>query len=149
MPKTSILLLNGPNLNLLGERETHHYGKKTLKEIEAHLQTVAQAQGVELTCEQSNSEGGLIDRIQQAQGQYDVIIFNPAAYTHYSIALRDAVAACHVPTIEVHLSNIYQRESFRHTSVIAAVCVGQISGLGPLVYELALQAAIHLLRECH
>jgi len=137
-----ILVLHGPNLNLLGHREMAVYGMATLKEINDRLMDLAKKAGVELTISQSNSEGELVDQIQKAQGMYQAILINPAAYTHTSVALRDAIASVGIPTVEVHLSNIYQREPFRHHSYIAEVAVGQICGFGPNSYLLGLKAAI-------
>jgi 3-dehydroquinate dehydratase II len=137
-----VLVLNGPNLNLLGQRETSIYGKITLAEIEGAVRDRAKQLKVQVQFEQSNSEGQLVEWIQGARETYDAIILNAAAYTHTSIALRDAIAAVSIPTIEVHLSNIHAREDFRHRSVIAAVCVGQISGFGPHSYLLGLEAAV-------
>lgn len=141
----SILVLHGPNLNMLGIREPGVYGTQTLDDINGQLQDMAKAAGLSITCLQSNHEGALIDAIHEAPGRHDVLIFNPGAFTHYSIALRDAVAAVALPVIEVHLSNIHSREEFRHRSVIAPVCVGQISGFGAHSYHLAFAAAIELL----
>ncbi|QKY69309.1 type II 3-dehydroquinate dehydratase [Lentibacillus sp. CBA3610] len=136
-----LLLLNGPNINLLGKRETDVYGEFTLQTIEAELTELAQAHGGELDCFQSNHEGELIDRLHQAnESGYDGIIFNPAAYTHTSIALRDAIAAINSPVIEVHISNVHKREAFRHQSMLASVCYGQIVGFGKQSYRLAAQA---------
>ena len=136
-----ILFLNGPNLNLLGTREPEKYGRTTLAEIEAQ---VRQRAGTSVTIEfrQTNMEGELVNWIQQAKGKFDWIILNAAAYTHTSIALRDAIAAVQVPTIEIHLSNVHAREEFRHKSLIAPVCRGQISGFGAVSYLLALEAAV-------
>jgi 3-dehydroquinate dehydratase-2 len=141
-----ILFLNGPNLNLLGQRETSIYGKTTLADIESLVRRRAsQLQPMpEVEFHQSNSEGDLVTWIQQARGRNDAIVLNAGAYTHTSIALRDAIAAVSVPTIEVHLSNVYAREEFRHKSVIAPVCRGQIAGFGAHSYALALDAAITL-----
>ena len=139
-----VLYLNGPNLNLLGIREPGIYGKKTLADIEAEVKKRAAAAGVEIEFRQSNVEGELVTWIQQAQGKAEVIVLNAAAYTHTSIALRDAIAAVGIPTIEIHLSNVHAREDFRHRSLIAPVCRGQIAGFGPAVYLLALDAAIHV-----
>lgn len=138
-----LLLLNGPNLNLLGEREPERYGTTTLAQIEARLTELAEASGHTLVCFQSNAEHALIDKIQEARHEGVVfIIFNPGAYTHTSIALRDALAAVKIPFIEVHLSNIYAREPFRRHSYLSELAVGVISGLGLAGYELALQAAL-------
>ena len=142
MGKKSVLVLHGPNLNLLGQREQTVYGRTTLEEINKGLREIAARSGVSLTIHQSNSEGDLVDQIQKAFGRFGAILFNPAAYTHTSVALRDAVASVGIPTIEVHLSNIYQREPFRHHSYIAEVAIGQICGFGSASYFLGLQAAI-------
>jgi 3-dehydroquinate dehydratase II len=136
-----ILYLNGPNLNLLGQREPGIYGSLSLGEIEARVRTRASAAGTEVEFRQSNSEGDLVTWIQAAKGVSDVIVLNAAAYTHTSIAIRDAIAAVKVPTIEIHLSNVHAREDFRHRSVLAPVCAGQILGFGPDSYILALEAA--------
>lgn len=138
----NLLLLNGPNLNLLGSREPGTYGTSTLPEITARLIKLASEAGHELSALQSNSEAELINRIHQAgQEQIDFILFNPAAYTHTSIALRDALLAVKIPFIEIHLSNVYARESFRHHSYFSDIATGVIAGFGPLGYELALYAA--------
>lgn len=142
-----ILVLNGPNLNLLGVREPGVYGTDSYEQICARIQQRAQELGMQADCDQSNSEGGLIDRLHAAMGTYDGVILNAGAYTHYSYALRDAVAAIRLPVIEVHLSNIHAREAFRHTSVIAPVCRGQIAGFGPDSYLLALQAMAWMDRD--
>ena len=142
MPK--ILVLHGPSLNLLGQREKDIYGTMTLPEINRQLEELAKAHGVETEFFQSNHEGALIDAIHQASGQVEAIVINPGAFTHTSIALRDAIAAVAIPTVEVHLSNIYQREDFRQKSVIAPVAIGQISGFGVNSYILGLKAALSL-----
>lgn len=142
-----LLLLNGPNLNLLGTREPQQYGLQTLAEIEAQLQQDAAAADVELICRQSNHEGQLIDWLQAApQWQCQGVLFNPGGYTHTSVALRDAIAGIGIPCIEIHLSNIHARESFRKRSVLAPVCWGQISGLGSQGYRLALQAFLSIVK---
>ncbi len=137
-----ILFLNGPNLNLLGQREPEVYGRTTLPEIESKVRERAAELKVAIDFRQSNLEGELVDWIQQAKGSFDVIVINAAAYTHTSIALRDAISAVGVPTIEIHLSNIHAREEFRHKSLIAPVCWGQISGFGKKSYILALEASV-------
>lgn len=142
-----ILVLNGPNLHLLGKREPEIYGKKGLEDIVAGLKKKADGLDVQIDHFQSNEEGALVSRIGEAEGIYDGIIFNPAAYTHTSVALRDAIKAVPVPCVEVHLSNIYAREEFRHTSLTAASCVGQISGFGAVSYILALEALVDYLKK--
>lgn len=138
-----LLILNGPNLNRLGKREPEVYGVETLADIEAKLEKIASLQQVETTFFQSNSESALIDKIHDAEdGDVDGIIFNPGAFTHYSIALRDAIASVNVPVIEIHISNIHSREPFRQKSVLAPVCIGQLTGFGTDGYELALQAFV-------
>jgi len=138
-----LLLINGPNLNLLGTREPAVYGSATLAQIEQDLVAEAQRLGHQLSCFQSNQEGLIVERIQQARGEgVAFILINPAAYTHTSIALRDALLAVAIPFIEIHLSNVHAREAFRHHSYFSDIAVGQIVGLGPLGYRLALQAAV-------
>jgi len=144
---TSILVLNGPNLNLLGQRQPEVSGTTTLADIEDLCRTTAQALGLSLAFEQSNSEGTLVDLIHAARGQHDGIILNAGAYTHTSIALMDAVSSVDLPTIELHLSNIHAREEFRHTSYIAKVAVGVICGFGAQGYDLALRAMAHKLHS--
>ena len=137
-----LLYLNGPNLNLLGTREPGVYGKATLADIESLVRQRAARSGVEIDFRQSNLEGELVTWIQTARGQFDGIVLNAAAYTHTSIALRDAISAVGIPTIEIHLSNVHAREEFRHLSLIAPVCRGQITGFGVNSYLLALEAFI-------
>jgi 3-dehydroquinate dehydratase-2 len=138
-----ILVVNGPNLNLLGSRETRHYGRDTLKAINARLARRARSAKVRLVSFQSNSESALVERIQQARGQgVDFILINPAAYTHTSVALRDALAAVGIPFVELHLSNIFSREPFRRESYFSDIAVGVVSGLGARGYELALEFAL-------
>ena len=142
-----ILVLHGPNLNMLGTRQPEIYGTTTLAQINERLKQRAAELECELVTYQSNYEGGLIDTIQQEGATCDGLLINPGGFTHYSIALRDAVAGLAKPAIEVHLSNIYAREPFRHTSVISPVCRGQVCGLGWRGYLLALEALVGLLRE--
>lgn len=137
-----LLLLNGPNINMLGKRENEIYGEFTLQHIEENISELIQGYGFKLDSRQSNHEGELVDFLQEANGAYEGIIFNPAAYTHTSIALRDCIKAIEVPVIEVHISNVHSREEFRHQSMLAPVCHGQIVGLGLLSYRLAAMAFI-------
>ncbi len=140
-----VLVIHGPNLNLLGSREPNVYGRKTLDEINTALATLGQRLGVAVDAVQSNHEGAIVDRIQKAMGAYDGVIINAAAYTHTSVAIRDALAMLSMPVVEVHLSNIHKREPFRHTSLTAAVVTGQIVGLGPVGYQLALRAIAEMI----
>ncbi|MBC7216674.1 MAG: type II 3-dehydroquinate dehydratase [Candidatus Caldatribacterium sp.] len=137
-----LLCILGPNLNLLGERERNIYGTLSFKELVSLLAEEAKRRGMELEVFQSNHEGAIIDKIHEARGKWDGIIINPGAYTHYSIAIRDALKAVGIPAIEVHMSNIYAREEFRHHSVTAPVCWGQITGLGYFGYILAMEAFV-------
>ncbi len=137
-----ILVLHGPNLNLLGTREPDVYGSVSLAEINDRLGRLAKAEGAELETAQSNHEGALIDRIQEASGRFDALVINPGGLTHTSVALRDALVACGLPFIEVHLSNIHAREEFRRESLMADVARGQITGLGAIGYELAVRALL-------
>lgn len=143
----SLLVLHGPNLNLLGKREPHIYGSVTLEEINHFLISEGNNWGATVDCVQSNHEGVLVDKIQAALGYYQGILINAGAYTHTSVAIRDALAAVKIPTVEVHLSNIYQREEFRHHSYIAPIAIGQISGFGPNSYRLGLQALVEYLKQ--
>jgi 3-dehydroquinate dehydratase-2 len=142
-----ILIVNGPNLNLLGGREPGIYGSETLEWINDALLVTAAGLGVALEFFQSNSEGELVDAIQGAAGAFDGIIINPAAYTHTSIAIRDAISAVAIPTVEVHLSNVHSREEFRHKSFIAPVAIGQIAGFGSAGYKLALEGLVGYLKK--
>ena len=142
-----ILVLHGPNLNLLGSRENDVYGSVTLAAINRELEDLAKAEGVKLAIHQSNAEGDLVDWIQKAAGAFDALLINPGAFTHTSIALRDAIAGVGIPAIEVHVSNIYRREAFRQHSYIAGVAVGQISGFGTDSYVLGFRAAVALVKR--
>jgi 3-dehydroquinate dehydratase II len=140
----AVLVIHGPNLNLLGEREPAVYGSTTLSQIDGQLKVLGRELGIDVETFQSNSEGAIVDRIQAARGRIDVLIINPAAYTHTSVAIRDAILAIGVTCIEVHLSNVYKREPFRYHSTIADVAVGRIMGFGADGYMLALRAARNL-----
>jgi len=142
-----IVVIQGPNLNMLGIREQNIYGPMKLEDIHAQMKHFAGQNNLEIEFFQSNLEGEIVDRIQECIGDANGIIINPAAYTHTSIAIRDAIAAVQLPTIEVHLSNIHQREEFRHTSLTAPVCAGQIVGMGPFGYHLAMVGMTQLLNE--
>lgn len=142
-----ILCVNGPNLNLLGTREPDKYGTVTLAQIEKNVKSKAQELGVEAVFYQNNIEGEIVNAIQAAKGVYDGIIINPAAYTHTSVAIRDAISAVMIPSVEIHLSNIHTREEFRHKSFTAPVCVGQITGFGSYGYILALFAIVDYLNN--
>ena len=143
----NLLLINGPNLNLLGQREPSIYGVQTLESIESELNKKAEKQGVNLATFQSNSEGALVDRIQKAIGQVDAIMINAGAYTHTSVALRDALLGSEIPYVELHLSNTFSRESFRHNSLLADRAVGVISGFGPMSYHLAYDGILAFLKH--
>ena len=142
-----ILILNGPNLNLLGTREPEKYGNQTLFDVENFVKEEASKLNVEVDFYQSNIEGELVDKIQEAKGNYDGIVMNPAAYTHTSVAIRDALLAVQIPTIEVHISNIHTREEFRKTSLTAPACVGQITGFGINSYKLGLIGLVDYLNK--
>lgn len=146
MSRLSILVLHGPNLNLLGQREPGIYGSVTLESINQQLLSLAKSLHCNLEFHQSNHEGSLVDSIQAALGSHDGILINAAAFTHTSVAIRDALAAVAMPAVEVHLSNIYRRENFRHHSFIAPIVIGQISGFGAQSYSLGLQALVHHLQ---
>jgi 3-dehydroquinate dehydratase-2 len=142
-----ILLIHGPNLQLLGKREPEIYGSQTLEDINIHLSELAVKRGVELKVFQSNSEGDIVTAIGENMDWADGVIINPAAYTHTSVAIRDALSAVKLPVIEVHLSNVYAREPFRHHSYVSSIAAGVICGFGPLSYDLALDAMIHILEQ--
>ncbi len=140
-----ILVIHGPNLNLLGTREVDVYGSVTIADINILMEKKAKDMNVSLNIVQSNHEGEIVEAIGNARGKFDAILINPAAYTHTSIAIRDAISAVNIPAVEIHLSNIYKREEFRHTSLVAPVAVGQISGFGEMSYVLGLEAIMGLL----
>ena len=141
----NVLVIHGPNLNLLGTREPQTYGVRTLADIDARIASDARELGLDVHCVQHNSEGAIVDELHAARGRYDGIAINPGAYTHYAYAIRDAIAAIGIPTVEVHLTNTSAREAFRATSVVAAVCRGTIAGFGVESYALALRALVAVL----
>ena len=142
-----ILVIHGPNLNLLGAREVDVYGSVTIDDINKDLNKIAKSKGISLEVMQSNHEGDIVEKIGSARGKFDAILINPAAYTHTSVAIRYAISSVSIPTVEVHLSNIYAREEVRHTSLIAPVAMGQVSGFGKMSYLLGLDAAISLIKK--
>lgn len=142
-----ILILHGPNLNLLGTREPEVYGSMTLENINEKLIALGKELNVEIKCSQSNHEGALIDALHDARTWANGVVFNPGGYTHTSVALRDAISAIQIPVIEVHLSNVYAREEFRHTSFVSAVCKGKVTGFGPRSYELGLRGLIDIIKS--
>jgi len=144
---SKILVIHGPNLNLLGEREVDIYGKITIDKINKLLKKIAKEENCEIEIIQSNHEGEIVGHIGKSKGKIDALLINPAAYTHTSVAIRDAISATNIPTVEVHLSNIYAREDFRHTSLIAPVAKGQVSGFGIDSYVLGLKAALSLVKD--
>ena len=143
----NILIINGVNMNMLGTREPEKYGSMTLKDLEKELYAYSFELGVDIETYQSNHEGEIVEKIQQAKNQFDGIIINAAAYTHTSVAIRDAISAVNIPTVEVHITNIHAREEFRHKSLIAPVCIGQISGFGIHSYKLALKGLSDILKK--
>jgi len=145
----NVLVIHGPNLNLLGKREPDIYGAVTLEEINSHLALLARELGTDITFFQSNHEGELVQKIQDAMGTCQALVINPGAYTHTSVALRDAIASTGIPAVEVHLSNIYRREEFRHHSYISGVALGQITGFGVESYLLGLRAAVHAVQSAN
>ena len=142
-----ILLINGPNMQLLGKREPEVYGSESLADVQVKITGIAEPLGVEIDFFQSNHEGDIVDKIGNVGSEFDGIIINPAAYTHTSVAIHDAIKGIEQPVVEVHLSNIHQREGFRHTSLTAPACVGQICGFGTMGYELALKAIVELINK--
>ena len=142
-----IVVIQGPNLNMLGLREQNIYGPMKLDDIHAQMETYAKQSEIDIEFFQSNLEGEIVDKIQECMGDANGIIINPAAYTHTSIAIRDAIKAVQIPTVEVHISNIYAREEFRQKSLIAPVCAGQIAGFGPFSYHLAMVSMVQILSE--
>lgn len=147
MKKLSVLVINGPNLNLLGTREPQIYGHATLKDLENRLQEVARSLDVDLELFQSNHEGAIVDRIQEARGHTDFILLNAGAYTHTSVAIRDALAGVDIPFYEIHISNVHRREDFRHFSYLSGIAAGVIAGFGLDGYEFALESAVRVLRR--
>lgn len=139
-----VLVIHGPNLNLLGEREPEIYGGKTLSQIDAEIAELAKELGAQVDCVQYNSEGAIVDALHAARKTHDAVVINPGAYTHYSYAIADAIAAIRIPAVEVHLSNVKAREAFRAHSVVAPVCVGTVAGFGSASYLLALRAAVKI-----
>lgn len=142
-----LIVINGPNMNLTGSRDPAHYGSETLSEINIYIEKFAAGIGIEVDFFQSNGEGQIIDALHGAAGKYDGVIINPAAYTHYSYAIRDAIDAIAIPCVEVHMSNIFGREDFRARSVTAPVCAGMLAGFGKRTYTLAIEALQHILTE--
>ncbi|MBO7155241.1 MAG: type II 3-dehydroquinate dehydratase [Campylobacter sp.] len=142
-----IMVIQGPNINMLGKRERKIYGVMTMENIHEQMKAVADQAGVGIEFFQSNFEGEIVDKIQECLGEFDGIIINPAAYTHTSIAIRDAIASVGLPVLEVHISNIYQREEFRHKSLIAPVCSGHIAGFGPIGYHLAMIGMLQIFEQ--
>lgn len=140
-----VLVIHGPNLNLLGEREPEVYGKQTLADVDADIAALARELSIEVRSVQLSGEGAIIDALHNARNEYDAVLLNPGAYSHYSYAIADAIAAISIPVIEVHLSNVHAREAFRRTSVVAPVCAGTIGGFGSTSYLLALRAAVSLI----
>ena len=142
-----ILIINGVNMNMLGFRETEKYGSMTLKDLEKDLYTYSFKLGVDIETFQSNFEGEIVEKIHSAKDNFDGIVINAGAYTHTSVAIRDAISAVNIPTVEVHMTNIYKREEFRHHSYLAPVCIGQISGFGTNSYKLGLNAVIEYIKH--